>query len=333
MRVRIRTAGPTETTQLIAIRQQALAKSRAQPGTTQPARRAPAASSEPWSDKVQAQLETLLRAGCVLSAEADGGPVAFAAMEPQSARLIGPYVASPWQRRGIGRRLLVATERLAASMQLFSLTCSCPQSAAGFFAAQGYLGSGQSGSSEQQLSRHFPRRQTVYGRRVARLGEKLGIHRDYARRHRLPLQPEARRLADAGQDIYDRKQRLLPAAAAAWQAMQAHAHSAGVSLQLVSAFRSLDYQAGLIRRKLEQGKHMEQILAVSAAPGYSEHHSGRALDLTTPGAPVLEEAFEDTAAYRWLTGHAAAHGFFQSYPRENPHGVIFEPWHWAFKRR
>ena len=43
----------------------------------------------------------------------------------------------------------------------------------------------------------------------------------------------------------------------------------------------------VVRRKRERGLAMRDILAVSAAPGYSEHHSGRAVDLTSAGYAAL----------------------------------------------
>lgn len=174
-------------------------------------------------------------------------------------------------------------------------------------------------------------RKTRFAWRVARLHRVLGIPAGYARLRRLPLQPEARDLVSVGPDIYQRDQRLLPAAAVAWQAMAAAAATDGVELQLVSAFRAVDYQAGILRRKLGQGQAIDEILRVSAAPGYSEHHSGRAVDLTTPGCAVLEEEFEHSAAYAWLGRRAAEFGFHLSYPRGNPHGVAYEPWHWCWK--
>ncbi len=75
---------------------------------------------------------------------------------------------------------------------------------------------------------------------------------------------------------------------------------------------------------------MREILSVSAAPGYSEHHTGRAVDLTTPGTRPLEEDFEATPAFEWLTGTAEDFGFRMSYPRNNRHGIAYEPWHWMW---
>lgn len=142
---------------------------------------------------------------------------------------------------------------------------------------------------------------------------------------------EARKLKSIGCDIYQREQRLIPNAAKAWEAMGIAAASDNIQLQLVSAYRSADYQAGIIRRKLEKGQEISEILRVSAAPGFSEHHSGRAVDITTPGYPVLEEDFETSRAFSWLQSSAANFNFNMSFPRDNPHGVAYEPWHWAWQ--
>ncbi|MHB8448721.1 MAG: D-alanyl-D-alanine carboxypeptidase family protein, partial [Rudaea sp.] len=89
-----------------------------------------------------------------------------------------------------------------------------------------------------------------------------------------------------------------------------------------------------LRRKLERGQSMEQILRVSAAPGYSEHHSGRALDITASGFRALEEEFENSPAFAWLKKNSRRFGFHLSYPRRNRHGIAYEPWHycWHAKR-
>jgi D-alanyl-D-alanine carboxypeptidase len=100
---------------------------------------------------------------------------------------------------------------------------------------------------------------------------------------------------------------------------------------LVSGFRSVDYQAGLIRTKLDRGQAIEAILQVNAAPGFSEHHTGQAVDIATPGSRPLTEEFEDTPAFEWLTREADRFGFSMSYPRNNPFGLIYEPWHWSIK--
>ena len=168
-----------------------------------------------------------------------------------------------------------------------------------------------------------------YGARVAAIHRELGIPQDYAARHGLHLQPEATRLEAIGADIFDRPQQLAPRAAASWLAMRAQAQQDGIVLLVVSAFRGLDYQRDLVARKLASGQRLEDILKVNAAPGYSEHHTGCALDLAATGYAPLETGFDSTAAFSWLTRNAERFGFRLSYPRGNPHGMAYEPWHWA----
>jgi len=115
--------------------------------------------------------------------------------------------------------------------------------------------------------------------------------------------------------------------------MREAAAQAGVELEIVSAFRSIEYQLGILRRKLERGQLMGDILRVSAAPGFSEHHSGRALDITTPGYAALEEEFERSLAFDWLRKNAKLYNFSLSYPRGNRHGIAYEPWHWCWHAR
>lgn len=170
-----------------------------------------------------------------------------------------------------------------------------------------------------------------YSKWISELLPTLGIPADYGRINRLPLQAEACQLKSIGNDIYKRGQEMLPEAADAWLAMHRYATEQGIELQPVSAFRSVEYQVEIIRRKLDKGLKINNILKVSAAPGYSEHHSGRALDITTPGYAVLEEEFEQSQAFDWLCEHARDFGFSMSFPRGNPHGVAYEPWHWAWQ--
>jgi len=127
-----------------------------------------------------------------------------------------------------------------------------------------------------------------------------------------------------------RTHRLVPPAAQAWSRLRARAGAEGVELHIVSAFRSVDYQVSIIERKLKAGQSIEQILAVSAPPFFSEHHTGLAVDVGTPGCMTLQREFEDTAAFAWLSAHAASFGFQLSYPRDTPNGYDYEPWHWRF---
>lgn len=169
---------------------------------------------------------------------------------------------------------------------------------------------------------------TTFEARIERILAEFGITRDMLA---CPMQEETQSLVSLGEDCFGREQFARAETAHAWEAMREAAESDGVALQIVSAYRSVDYQCQLIQRKLDRGERIEDIIKVNAAPGFSEHHTGRALDLGTPGCEVLTEVFETTDAFRWLTENAARFGFTLSYPRDNPFGIHYEPWHWAWQ--
>ncbi len=160
--------------------------------------------------------------------------------------------------------------------------------------------------------------------------QQLGIPADYPQTCGMPEHRECRSLVPVGNDILGRPALLDAETALAWHRMQMAAATDGLTLQLVSAYRSVDYQRQLIQRKLDRGLAIEAILQVNAAPGFSEHHSGRALDLGCPDYQYLEESFELSPAFAWLQQHAGEFGFRLSFPRNNPFGVLYEPWHWYF---
>jgi len=162
----------------------------------------------------------------------------------------------------------------------------------------------------------------------------LGIPADYGRQRQLRAFRQARRLVSIGPAADDgRRQYLAPAAARAWFRLQAAAKADGLTLLALSGYRSIARQTRLIRRKLAAGQSLAAILRSVAAPGFSEHHTGRALDLGAPGALGVDDAFGRTPEYRWLRKHAWRHGFRLSFPRGNPHGIRHEPWHWCWHPR
>lgn len=158
----------------------------------------------------------------------------------------------------------------------------------------------------------------------------LGIPADYGTKRGLPLQAEATELVSIGANPDGREIALEPAAAAAWMRMRDAAASDGLTLLAISGFRSVERQAEIIQGKLSRGEGIDAILKTIAAPGYSEHHTGRAIDLGVPGEPLLTEGFALTKAFTWLVGHGRDYGFRLSYPKGNAHGIAFEPWHWCF---
>ena len=167
--------------------------------------------------------------------------------------------------------------------------------------------------------------------RLRKIHRELGIPDDYLDAPRLPLCVEPKLLIETEPDYYQRPQKLVPAAHEAWVAMRRAARRDGVELLLISAFRGIDYQGDLIRRHLQAGRRLDDILQVIAAPGFSEHHTGRAVDVVSSECPELEEKFENTIAYQWLESESCEFGFTLSYPRDNAFGIAYEPWHWCYQ--
>jgi D-alanyl-D-alanine carboxypeptidase len=170
-----------------------------------------------------------------------------------------------------------------------------------------------------------------YQAKVIQALDLLGISMELIASKRLPFHVEAQDLVVAEADQSGREYLLIPPAAQAWRALKQAARQDDVTLEIVSAFRSIERQIDIVRVKLERGMPIETILTLSAPPGYSEHHTGCAVDINTPGCIATEEPFEHTEAFHWLTVHAERYGFVLSYPRGNSLGFIYEPWHWCFQ--
>jgi zinc D-Ala-D-Ala carboxypeptidase len=49
----------------------------------------------------------------------------------------------------------------------------------------------------------------------------------------------------------------------------------------------------------------------------------------TPGAN-LNQSFDQTAAFKWLSANAARYSFELSFRQNNAQGVSYEPWHWRY---
>jgi zinc D-Ala-D-Ala carboxypeptidase len=172
-----------------------------------------------------------------------------------------------------------------------------------------------------------------YVSRIDALHRALGIPADYASTRGLRLHPEAAasELIAVATTREGREILLTRETAAAWRRLESAAADDGLGLVAVSGFRSVQRQVEILQRKLAAGTALQEILRVNAAPGYSEHHTGCALDLGGPGEPPLTEAFGDTAAFAWLMRRAGDFGFSLSYPRGHPSGITYEPWHWCWR--
>ncbi|NEP18146.1 MAG: D-alanyl-D-alanine carboxypeptidase family protein [Leptolyngbya sp. SIO4C1] len=127
--------------------------------------------------------------------------------------------------------------------------------------------------------------------------------------------------------------KLRPSAAQKLEAMVAQAQAEGIQLKAISGFRSLEDQHYLFfDRQAELAQTPTVRAEVSAPPGYSEHHTGYAVDLGDATQPQthLEVSFEQTPAFAWLQKNAARYGFELSFPKDHAEGLSYEPWHWRF---
>jgi len=122
---------------------------------------------------------------------------------------------------------------------------------------------------------------------------------------------------------------MRAAAAAAFMKMVADAKTAGYSLSAESGYRSYDTQVSVYGNEV---KNYGQATAdtESARPGYSEHQTGWAVDIASPGC--LEDCFGTTAAAKWVLANSATYGFFQRYPANKSAitGYRNEPWHFRY---
>ena len=168
---------------------------------------------------------------------------------------------------------------------------------------------------------------------LAELHRCLGLPADYGQRRGLALQAEATidSLVTIAYTEDGRAIQLAPPAAAAWVGLKRAADAAAIQLIPVSGFRSIARQTEIIRGHLASGRPLDDILRLVAAPGYSEHHTGHAVDLTTPDDPPLDAGFALTPAFTWLNTHASRFGFLMSFSKNNPHGIAYEPWHWCWR--
>lgn len=118
--------------------------------------------------------------------------------------------------------------------------------------------------------------------------------------------------------------------------MEAMDEDLGKRLYVASGYRSPAYQMYLFLFYLVKHSYSIRETALwNAFPGYSEHGDPEHLAIDFVNEQGVDgeesvESFEALEEYRWLREHAGAFGFVLSYPKDNPAGIAFEPWHWRF---
>ena len=120
------------------------------------------------------------------------------------------------------------------------------------------------------------------------------------------------------------------------QALLAAADTAGVGLEVQSAYRSYSYQETTFASWVEQDG-LEAALKTSARPGHSEHQLGTALDFRSAGGDPAWDLpdWRATPEGAWLAENAARFGFVMSYPegKEAVTCYSYEPWHYRYVGR
>ena len=129
-----------------------------------------------------------------------------------------------------------------------------------------------------------------------------------------------------------------------YNAMISAAKKDGISLNIISGFRTFSGQVTLFNNKvnkyINQGysraKAEELAAQYVAPPGTSEHLTGLAVDLISPDwyntHSSLTSDFENTKQFEWLYAHCAEYGFILRYPKDKVAitGYNYEPWHYRY---
>ncbi len=142
----------------------------------------------------------------------------------------------------------------------------------------------------------------------------------------------------------DKKVELRSTAADALYAMMRAMELEGIiNFSVTSGYRSYAYQSQLfesyVNDHLGEGMSREEAeamaLTYSAPAGSSEHQSGLCVDFLETGKADLDESFESTEAFTWLSKNAHKYGFILRYPEDKAEitEYKYEPWHYRFVGR
>lgn len=118
------------------------------------------------------------------------------------------------------------------------------------------------------------------------------------------------------------------------------AEEQGYKLYITSAYRSIKYQQGLVdndvNRYLQQGlskkKALKKTYNYLMPAGFSEHHTGLAIDILCDKNMQLDETQAKEPSNIWLQEHCQEFGFILRYPKdkEDITKIKYEPWHFRY---
>lgn len=106
------------------------------------------------------------------------------------------------------------------------------------------------------------------------------------------------------------------------------AKKSGINLIGISGYRSCDYQTTVYNDAVANDGAISANNYV-AHPGHSEHQTGLAIDVLSDEYSNLDEGFENTESFKWLSENISNYGFIIRYPKgkEDITGYSYEPWH------
>ncbi len=131
-----------------------------------------------------------------------------------------------------------------------------------------------------------------------------------------------------------------------WEELQQAAAEEGLSMSIVSGYRSVENQRNLFTSRLSaagasvsavaQGTAddiVNEVLIQSSIPGYSKHHTAYTIDLKCAG--YIFEDFKNSPCYTWMSANnyeqPKKYGFIPSYPPEaDAQGPDPEAWEYVY---
>lgn len=115
----------------------------------------------------------------------------------------------------------------------------------------------------------------------------------------------------------------------AFTKMARDANSQGYNIRAISTYRTYEYQENLYNNYVKKDG-VNNADTYSARPGFSEHHTGLAVDVDNIETSYMN--FENTKEFTWMMENAYKYGFILRYPKDKVDitGYMYEPWHYRY---
>lgn len=111
--------------------------------------------------------------------------------------------------------------------------------------------------------------------------------------------------------------------------MARDAYIEGYNIRCVSSYRTIEYQENLYNKYVKKDG-ISLADTYSARPGFSEHHTGLAIDIDN--TKISYNDFENTKEFIWMNENAHKYGYILRYQKgkEDITGYMYEPWHYRY---